>query len=511
MKYNSTKRALIISICLGVSLTSLALNAVAADKEAPRWFEIEVILFKQLGDKKRLREKFTASTDLPYYNQSFNLLSDYIQPRISTLKRTLPLCHIPNHTLSFTETVAKNNTLKKPISIDYEKLFNPVFKEKSLTEIASLPTDFYSAKAEVYALATPENTNTFIREIASDSLLEKKITLRGLTSRQQLSLQGAEHAFAVMKLVQYDQFPSLDKNNFCRIPVSYFEKILPKEQLAQLNLDGFGVSHMPNKISASGLKHPSKPYLINERSLLLSDITQRLTWSKHFKPLLHFGWRQIGVTRKKSIPLQLFAGKHLTYQHQQLALQKSQEEPPYDNAKQTNQNMLFTINTAEKEQSKQSHEQRIKIQAMLAQLGTIEHKTIDQVINQLEQPIQTEKVDPSTSKAKQRLTLPAEPPSQPWELYGFLKVNLDHYLYISADLNLITTKLDDSRENDSRVQKQQQRHSQQTKSINFSQNRRVISGEVHYFDHPYIGMIVQIRRFDPNKPDDEAVTQAVKN
>ena len=48
------------------------------------------------------------------------------------------------------------------------------------------------------------------------------------------------------------------------------------------------------------------------------------------------------------------------------------------------------------------------------------------------------------------------------------------------------------------------------KLINFSQNKRVISGEIHYFDHPYIGMIVQIRRFDPTKPADEAVTQAIK-
>mgnify|MGYP000673678348 FL=1 len=44
----------------------------------------------------------------------------------------------------------------------------------------------------------------------------------------------------------------------------------------------------------------------------------------------------------------------------------------------------------------------------------------------------------------------------------------------------------------------------------FKQDRRVISGEIHYFDHPDIGMIVQIRRFDPSKPADEAVTQAKK-
>ena len=42
----------------------------------------------------------------------------------------------------------------------------------------------------------------------------------------------------------------------------------------------------------------------------------------------------------------------------------------------------------------------------------------------------------------------------------------------------------------------------QAKAIRFKQDRRVISGEVHYFDHPYMGMIVQIRPY--TKPEPEA-------
>jgi hypothetical protein len=50
--------------------------------------------------------------------------------------------------------------------------------------------------------------------------------------------------------------------------------------------------------------------------------------------------------------------------------------------------------------------------------------------------------------------------------------------------------------------------SEKNEVITFKQSRKVITGEIHYFDHPYIGMIVQIRRFDPTKPADQAVTQA---
>ncbi|MFY8275104.1 CsiV family protein [Pseudoalteromonas sp. SSDWG2] len=66
-----------------------------------------------------------------------------------------------------------------------------------------------------------------------------------------------------------------------------------------------------------------------------------------------------------------------------------------------------------------------------------------------------------------------------WQLDGFLKVHLNHYLYITSNL-LVRESVD----TDTDV------------SAEFSQFRRVISGEIHYFDHPHIGMLVQIRRFN---------------
>ena len=88
---------------------------------------------------------------------------------------------------------------------------------------------------------------------------------------------------------------------------------------------------------------------------------------------------------------------------------------------------------------------------------------------------------------------------QPWFLNGFLKVHLDHYLYITADFNILNQK--NNEDSIDQVDK---------KLINFSQNRRVITGEIHYFDHPHIGMIIQTRRFDPNKPEGEQVSQSIK-
>ena len=95
-----------------------------------------------------------------------------------------------------------------------------------------------------------------------------------------------------------------------------------------------------------------------------------------------------------------------------------------------------------------------------------------------------------------------EKPLQAWFLDGFFKVHLDHYLYITADFNVLNQdKIEQANEGNENIA---------DKLINFNQNKRVITGEIHYFDHPYVGMIVQIRRFDPTKPEGEQISQAIK-
>ena len=65
-----------------------------------------------------------------------------------------------------------------------------------------------------------------------------------------------------------------------------------------------------------------------------------------------------------------------------------------------------------------------------------------------------------------------------WELDGLLKIHLRHYLYINADFD-ISEKQDNG----------------ELESARFSQFRRVFSEDIHYFDHPRMGMIVQIRKY----------------
>lgn len=100
-----------------------------------------------------------------------------------------------------------------------------------------------------------------------------------------------------------------------------------------------------------------------------------------------------------------------------------------------------------------------------------------------------------------------------WEVDGNFKIYLDHYLFIDSQLTIRQAVTDT-------VLKQKNSGSviddvngiqplqpavnevievQQTtvKEILFDQNRRLRSGEIHYLDHPLMGIIVQIRKIAP--------------
>ena len=73
----------------------------------------------------------------------------------------------------------------------------------------------------------------------------------------------------------------------------------------------------------------------------------------------------------------------------------------------------------------------------------------------------------------------AQPQASKWELEGLFKIHLRHYLFIAADFDI-----------------NEKRDNGELESARFSQFRRVFSEDIHYFDHPRMGMIVQIRKFN---------------
>lgn len=519
MKFNS---AFISSLLIfSISQIAICADAWAEKQEKPeRWFEIEVILFKQLSNKALLKEQFfdhVTSSNLPNYQQSFDILTPYLQPSLTRIKQFVPLCGEKNEQHRYLESLQQVNSPfpEQMQLIEQVAMFNmPDFSEA----LYASEEDEYVEKAiqeDVYEDIDDDKTASF--EVTQVLISNNNEIIEEATFEEPEVIEDTSSIFDLQK--EELAKPIFSTQNICVISQNEFENLFNEEQLTGFDIDSFGVDLLPTKLNAAGSHNGDSPYLIADQSLLLKDINQRLRWSKEFKPLLHFGWRQVGITKKKSIPLKLFAGEHLAYEYQQ-ALSDYQREVEEEKAieqnllEQLTQAQNFTqiaeqnIATLDDKKSVLAQQNQQALNELFAHIehlnnGPLDKNTINATLNNIDTQ-SLEDILSTTNTNNQELAInpPPNEPLQSWFLDGFFKVHLDRFLYITADFNVL---------NQNQVKTPNQGdENKDVKLINFSQNKRVISGEIHYFDHPYIGMIVQIRRFDPTKPADEAVTQAIK-
>lgn len=517
MKLNSV--FLYSLLALSIAILTMNTKVYAQNQNnvsSERWFEIEVILFKQLGDKTELKERFPAdinASNLPKYKKFFDLLGAYLQPNLAGIKQFMPLCGEQNeqHEL-LTAQHSINSLVSKQIELP-EKIINFAMPE---------PTK----------LKFTENTQTTVNE-----------------HHEQMNSAHFELNFQKEDLTN----PIFSTDKLCIITQKEMEKILNQEQLSHFNIDSFSVTTLPYKLNASGTHNSESPYLMADESLLLEDIYQNLRWSKEFQPLFHFGWRQAGITEKDAIPLKLFAGENIENQYQK-AIAEYQTEVKKANNIESNLLEKLSLNqeVADDKLKISLTRKQDALTQLFSKIDAIEKSTPSKVINSLSHAetnnneINNLAIDKDTISdiidgiSKQDLSSliaqhnldhnqgndilkpnnPPKAPLQPWFLEGFFKVHLDHYLYITADFNLfnqdpipaLMTKLGENHKPvlETNTYSETDEKADEIKLINFSQNRRVITGEIHYFDHPYIGMIVQIRRFDPTQPKGERVSQAIK-
>lgn len=445
-------------------ISSLSIKAFAQQEaNEERWFEVEVIFFAQLGDKTLLNETFQGdqkNIQLPEYPETVDLLSPYIERNVPSLKRLLPYCDSSSEDEIF--------NIKKHLN------FTPLSEGDSLQRLI------------------PKGTN--------DEALDEYLTF------------------------------DLEKNNaFCRISEEKFSEYTKSS--ATFSYNKISLDSIPSTIDNITLEQPNQPYLIDKNSLELTGIVDKLKRSPNFKPLLHLGFRHAPQTKRKAEGYKIFAGKNLYKQYtkdlhkyqQKLAqaeLVSYQEISPtgavnnnieytndsHDNngVANTDQSLTYDKKPAENEYSLEKEstkqlalistqiEMQNKIKAIIAQAAVVSEEDITEINQSLDNNLPDNIVLPTA--VNEISEQPPIMPEQPWFLDGILRIHLDHYLYITADFNVMNMTTAERRTlelSSSEPVKMQ--------TIPFKQNRRVISKEIHYFDHPYMGMVIQIRKHERTK------------
>lgn len=195
------------------------------------------------------------------------------------------------------------------------------------------------------------------------------------------------------------------------------------------------------------------PYLAETSALSLTEVANRLRRQRQHQVLLHTAWRQAPVTERRAIPSRWFAGENYSARFDYWGQAK-----PLLNHTNTSQADNLTAVTAAANAN------------VLEQIASRRQQLAAGV--SLDQPATTAG---ETTVSQSQANLPEEV----WQLDGLFKLHLDHYLFVNTDFNLRRVVGDT------------------LKSVNIKQSRRVISGEIHYLDHPKLGIVLQIRRFNP--------------
>ncbi|KPV95461.1 hypothetical protein AN214_02379 [Pseudoalteromonas sp. P1-9] len=240
------------------------------------------------------------------------------------------------------------------------------------------------------------------------------------------------------------------------------------DNLAQLECQRYSnvaeLDALPLTPDALTFEHTDYIYLLSKEQLELNETVSRLK-RRGLTPLLHTGWRQPESNIRNATPMYLYGGKNLS-----AVINKSENE-------QSLEQMLNEYTQFEQSEAIDLN-------------GVPQSSDIDAFPSDIVNDFETFEDTPSPLLTEQT-----------WQLQGKFKVFIRrNYLNIEADFDLnelVEQTVDNINFTDAdNGLALQQLTETVLKTERFSQFRRVISSEIHYFDHPKLGIIMQIRRYN---------------
>lgn len=249
---------------------------------------------------------------------------------------------------------------------------------------------------------------------------------------------------------------------------------------------------MPRKTDAVDRIYSQSAHLLPADQFVLDDLFRDMRWQKNLTRLLHTGWRQqVLFGKHKANAFRLYAGKNYARQFDAQGKLLPDSLP---------QNLLQPAILSDTQHTAQltAFEQQQANQALFAKLyAALQDQT--PIVFSPEMVAQADHV---------QLPQQYEEVSELWELEGYFKLYLRYignvpYLHVDSALDFRAPltlppeqPVDLSREGDN-----QQNTQVVLQQYPFRQVRRIVSKQLHYFDHPLFGMLVHVRRYNMPDPD----------
>tara|TARA_R110001599_G_scaffold21539_3_gene80607 strand:+ start:1122 stop:2558 length:1437 start_codon:yes stop_codon:yes gene_type:complete len=463
---NSRKRHFTASF-LALSCT---LGASTAANANDWWFDVEVIVFKRDIATQSIAESFDHQVPKFASPSALDLLSDYISPNLTYVSAGLPVCSTSQASTEMNSEQQGDKALT---------LANEVFTQ----------SDFSHFDNQTDAL-TPDATLIHAQLDSLDSVSNKDATSGTLDIDGEMYDQQNADSIDPQYTITAPQWINWQLPK--KLPCSYaedrillagpYDHLIPVSQPTgmPLNIDGV---EWPNRQSA---------YLLPKSAQQLAKLEEKIRWQKDLTPILHVTWRQpVVFGRDKAQPLKLIAGENYALEFEQDGQRKIEK------SKEVAQDSRFMA----QEQALVNEPVGLSNNALFAQINAALNSPEPAKIVDWSQSTHD---DSDTSIEPEDFTQAAQRPL--WQLEGDFNVYLENlgrtpYLHIDSNLEFrapITLRLPG--ETDVKPNNFLQ-------SFQFDQLRRVISKQLHYFDHPLFGVVVQIRRYEPPKISDENLSE----
>lgn len=457
------------------------------------WFEVEVIVFKRDTDPNSLREAFPSDLPLMSTLSSIDLLTPYLTPDLSWTRDSLPYCFkppapplkignvgfTPDSLLSAPE-LSINELGVMEMSAQADSTDGSVFDNEqetplqdgteALNEPLNHPDSYAESEADGQSVQIPEQLASRFMLFKIDTNDATDITQNRLPEIEfnPVAIKLPESLACVYEDEQLQFAPQLDEDQ------------QPEVELYQV----------PQRVNGVEWLYTDNTYLLSQNSLKLTNLVNSINRQKDTNAILHMGWRQEIVFGQDKAPFyRLFAGQN------------------------------FASNFAE------NGDKLIVVE---------ETESVDNLLPPENEPVASEpdliaQIKQALEDPNYQFDSPVEPDDRDiqqervtelWQLDGLFKVFLRYiqgvpYLHIESELDYRAPVVENSQTNLETNTEQGLEDQIKLQSFRFSQLRRVISNQVHYFDHPLFGMVVQIRRFD--KPvieeelDEETQPEEVTN